>query len=1131
QKDYSKLVKKVIVDKKGHTKTVWVRLIKDEKISKEEREILDFIDRNSGEKLKNFYKNVLAQNTEKVTENVINKAIEKKEGLDFFYLLIFPRIIDRVDENIINKVIDREEDLFCFYEHVLSQIPDKVDKDIINKAIEKGDGIYAFYWFVLSQIPDKVDKDIINKAIDKWEGLGGFYVYVLPQILDKVDENVISKIMSEEKDTDDFYRYVFSKIDNKIIKKLHTKELDLKDMLELREHNSKYESLSYLYSKYKDRKQVLVKELFNNKLQGLYNQNEQEFKKNNILVNTKEGKAIDINKLKEYVEKNKDIKEKEEKRYNFSTIKTWKGLQRVTQKGNKNSKKQKVITLQLEEFPEDEQKRELLKKIFKLEFNREHPVFANSLGWIRFADIKEKDGSKSMLIDEVQSDIIDNERLNRRVKEEKITVEDVKKIREEFSGWHNYLYSKLLQIAKNNNYKNIYIHTAETLQQKGGTTSNTRYKELYEQFAKQNGFVKVNVEDLNLYSIDNRRNITGEMWKREVNEFSKSKKGVELMNLIKSQQKMPIGIIHKTPSGKLVKKVAEGKWIEVKDIKTSGKTGYRATSRDMGTVGKVGAQTKTADGLDLKEVSKYKGKKLRVKGHGKDAVSTKYHGIVGEFTGEFNAEGKPKLKIWDKIKNAFTMIAVPAFVLELAKSEFVLLGFNNNAILVKASEDIKELQALYDYEEMTKKYIEQENLVLIKAKNNFKYLKKISIGNGKIKYILKSNNIENKENQLSSKYKLNDKEAEELKNIRSKIKDLNEIDIKRIQQNEKEFANFILDNDNFFNEIAVRNKINYEDIEDVKQEMKLKVWLEMKNPDFKIEKKDLETIGETFTTWINNIANDIVINFKKSKDKYLDNFEELEDKSKNDLKETEEVKKNLSQNIKDIYDKIINKLDINEKRVLNCYLLGDKPKEIAERLKIKQTEVSLILSKIKNLFNETAKKVAFIKSFLVEDIEFLNNYFDLNIRLPLLFKSDVDYLYLWNGKVWKLLIKSKKVPIGTIAEWKGQKMQKVANGKWVPVSDNKQKVEKKEEKKNEPKFTEKQKGKIKNFMKKFLEFLGDIWTSQDVGIGKIAEAITELDKKAIENQKKKELEKKAIENKKRNELEKKENIQTKKIKE
>lgn len=163
----------------------------------------------------------------------------------------------------------------------------------------------------------------------------------------------------------------------------------------------------------------------------------------------------------------------------------------------------------------------------------------------------------------------------------------------------------------------------------------------------------------------------------------------------KSKVAVGIGTTHRTPSGKLVKKIGEGKWVEVRDEK-GGKT-YQSSGRDEGTKGEAKGQTKTADGVDLKEATKHKGKKFRVKGHGKEAVDTRYHGIVGEFTGDFNHDGKPKLKIWDKIKNAFSVIAVPAPVLEMAKSVFLIhRSDTGETVFLKARDDVREIQNFYD---------------------------------------------------------------------------------------------------------------------------------------------------------------------------------------------------------------------------------------------------------------------------------------------------------------------------------------------------------------------------------------------------------------------------------------------------
>lgn len=727
-------------------------------------------------------------------------------------------------------------------------------------------------------------------------------------------------------------------------------------------------------------------------------------------------------------------------------------------------------------------------------------------------------------------------------------------------------------------------------------------------------------------------------------------------NLEKSQR-MGLGTTHRTPSGKLVKKIGEGKWVEVRDEKSGEKKSFRATGKDEGTSGEAGKQTKTADGLDLKEASKHKGKKFRVKGHGKEAVNTRYHGIVGEFTGEFNHEGKPKLKIWDKIKNAFSVIAIPAPVLEMAKSVFTIPQYNSNKIiLLKADEtNLKELQSFYDYEDLLLSSNEEEVLSLMKAdRAGSKYLKKIKLDNGKYRYIYeekdqpktkkmtysdfdnnkesmlkKMGRIEKRIKELSEKKRqnqLNKTEGRELetlmieRNILKKqydkrlksgaedrlstvekkkpsgkvkkvllkktvagkegkqklivaevkdvtktelqqikdsfdlitednknkinilsereilpMKQLNSKQINEIRTNDQAMANFLMDNERYWWKMAGRAGINYDDREDAVQEIKLKVWELLKDPELKIEQKNFKTIGEAFATYVWSIARFKAMAFKNSIQRHedrkggeissLQEWEDGEEKSLagnvfHSIKEQSETeydkqqeKLELRDELERTYLAVQNQIDKKQKEIFDHYLLGYTQEELAEKFGFKQSNISYIINKIKKLFTDKAKQLSFAKSIIlsVEDVLLLKSW-GSDIPLPL-FKSvedeNIDCLPFYTGGEWHYFFKSKKVPIGTIANWQGKKMKKTANGKWEPVGNGNNKKDQKkpddkakkqttkpDDKKDQKtvKYSDEQKGKIKGFMKKFLEFIGDIFTSHDVGMGKVAQAAGDLDK-------------------------------------
>lgn len=610
KKDISKLVKRQVIDKNGHRRTVWVRLEeveeKNQKLPPQIKEYLKWIE--EGKNLDELYRKELPKLKDEYVEVLLKKAIEV--GNKQQYSLILPNLFrvtetknrDILIKNFINKIvgtntsvnrlyqilyhIKEEKTLIEMTETLLDRFPASANEifefifpkiknqekliQLIESQIKENKNSLPYIEFALQTIQnEEVLTELTLKAMDEISknsdhDFWALYSTIFGKIKDEklLGKLIISAIEKEEYVIDVFDRFLPTiknkKLFNSIvdamlksyskgstpqkdyslnkltesqlfsiekIKDFQTKDWSLKNRLELRRHNPSYESLSYIYSQYKDKKLVTIKELFDSGYQGLYIQNEQEFKKNKILINSPQGKVLDIRKLEEYVNTNKDIKELEENKFNFSTIKTWRGAQSISQKDF--SSVQKVISIQLESMPIDTRKKELFKKVFGLSKISGHPVLNTTIGWMRLSDIKEKNGNKSLVIDEVQSDLIDEQTFKSLIEGNHITQEEVDEIKNEFKDWQDILYSKVLQIAKNNGYEKIYLHTASTLQQKGGTSSNTRYKELYEKFAKTNGFVKKNIDELDL-------NVKGEMWVRDVNPFSKSKRFLIKKVLLKS---------------------------------------------------------------------------------------------------------------------------------------------------------------------------------------------------------------------------------------------------------------------------------------------------------------------------------------------------------------------------------------------------------------------------------------------------------------------------------------------------------------------------------------------------------------------------------------------------------------------
>lgn len=234
-------------------------------------------------------------------------------------------------------------------------------------------------------------------------------------------------------------------------------------------------------------------------------------------------------------------------------------------------------------------------------------------------------------------------------------------------------------------------------------------------------------------------------------------------------------IIYKLFNIELNKSVQEAGLVKVKvPVKRNGKLFYQerwvrrgskehekysdkkkqATEKHEGTKGtpQHGKEVKTKDGIDLTD-PKAKGKQFRVEAvrkEGQQATPDKYRGIIGKFTGQFNSQGHPKLKVFDKKENKEVYIAVPANTLSLAKayelssqilkskSIFILPDlYSDNFTLIKAknTQERKELKVLQE--------------LLIKARVT-KYIKKWKEG-ADWRYLYKDNSLQGNKLQKEKK--------------------------------------------------------------------------------------------------------------------------------------------------------------------------------------------------------------------------------------------------------------------------------------------------------------------------------------------------------------------------------------------
>lgn len=450
----------------------------------------------------------------------------------------------------------------------------------------------------------------------------------------------------------------------------------------------------------------------------------------------------------------------------------------------------------------------------------------------------------------------------------------------------------------------------------------------------------------------------------------------------------------------------------------------------------------------------------------------------------------------------------------------------------------------------------KDGKLLLKAK----YIKREKTKEGKYRYYYKDDPPQKKERQDLEREDLIDKQEKE----RYKIKNMSKEEINELKNNSTKMGKFLMDNQPLWQKIAHSKKIRSNEIEDATQEMMIKVFEGVNKMD-KLTHKKGQSVGHAFYNYVSKIANNAAINYrekssykKKGKEVYFEEkkTDQIDKQDTEDylkevaIKEHKEKteKKELTDTFRTIIKLVEKDLTKTEKDVLGFIRQGFKTQKISETLKRTSQAITNIKRKLKEKMQDIVNKYAITKSaFLtLEQVEFLEKSFDIVFPKRLedeLIKS-FDLLPILKGGEWRYLLKGKKnLPVGTKRVHNGVTMVKQPDKTWKPEKKGekvkKEKPEKKEkkekkEKEDKPKFSSDTKGKIKAFMQKFLDFIGDIFTSQDVGVGQAVETVKEVSEGVSEKQKeKKEVKKKSNDNKANEEQRKnqvKENIKKEKEK-